>query len=93
MVCCVCPHAWLKRGHPLGATLCDRMWCCVFGCTAVLVPTVYVRQCCVVEAAIGCLYMPPVACVQVLVEHGTEVRTGDDLLIIEAMKVSAWGTV
>jgi hypothetical protein len=25
--------------------------------------------------------------VQVLVEHGTEVRTGDDLVIIEAMKV------
>jgi hypothetical protein len=25
---------------------------------------------------------------QVLVEHGTEVRAGDDLVIIEAMKVS-----
>jgi biotin carboxyl carrier protein len=25
----------------------------------------------------------------VLVEHGTEVRAGDDLLIIEAMKVRA----
>lgn len=41
----------------------------------------------VVKVCVLLLLLHMCCAVQVLVEHGTEVRTGDDLVIIEAMKV------
>lgn len=34
-----------------------------------------------------------VSCAQLLVAHGSEVRVGDDLAVIEAMKVGGCGSV
>jgi hypothetical protein len=57
------------------------MQLCVCNCRGV-------HACAIAVVKVFVLLLLHMCCaVQVLVEHGTEVRTGDDLVIIEAMKV------